>query len=68
VFWANLAKNTFQRFKCGAAGNHLDLWAGVSRKSLYAAGRLIGQPLWQERTAARSEALLTCLPVQCLSP
>ena len=36
-FSANLAKNTFQCFKCGAAGNQLDLWAGVTRKRLYEA-------------------------------
>jgi DNA primase len=37
VFSVNLAKNTFQCFKCGAAGNHLDLWAGATRKPLYEA-------------------------------
>ena len=53
VFSANLAKNTFQCFKCGAAGNHLDLWAGVSKKSLYAAALELCQRLgrhipWRE--------------------
>jgi DNA primase len=37
VFSVNLAKNTFQCFKCGAGGNHLDLWARVIRKPLYEA-------------------------------
>jgi DNA primase len=35
VFSVNLAKNTFQCFKCRAAGNHLDLWASVTKQSLY---------------------------------
>jgi hypothetical protein len=39
VFSVNLAKNTFQCFKCGAAGNHLDLWASASKKSLYDTAR-----------------------------
>jgi DNA primase len=37
VFSVNLTKNTFQCFKCGAAGNHLDLWARFARKPLYEA-------------------------------
>ena len=37
VFSVNLAKNTFQCFKCGAAGNHLDLWASATKKPLYEA-------------------------------
>ena len=35
VFSANLAKHTFQCFKCRAAGNQLDLWARVTNCSLY---------------------------------
>lgn len=35
VFSVNLAKNTFQCFKCGAAGNHLDLWARATNQRLY---------------------------------
>jgi len=35
VFSVNLAKNTFQCFKCKAAGNHLDLWAAASKQALY---------------------------------
>ena len=34
-FSANLEKNTFQRFKCGASGNHLDLWAAVNKVNVY---------------------------------
>jgi DNA primase len=37
VFSVHLAKNTFRCFKCGAEGNHLDLWASATKKSLYAA-------------------------------
>ena len=35
VFSVNLAKNTFQCFKCRAAGNHLDLWAKTTQQTLY---------------------------------
>jgi DNA primase len=37
VFSANLAKNAFQCFKCGAAGNQLDLWAAATEQTLYQA-------------------------------
>ena len=37
VFSVNLAKNNFQCFKCGGGGNHLDLWAQATKKSLYEA-------------------------------
>src|SRR6266550_916749 len=37
VFSVNLAKNIFQCFKCGAAGNHLDLWATATKQPLYEA-------------------------------
>lgn len=37
VFSVNLAKKTFQCFKCGATGNHLDLWARATKKSPYEA-------------------------------
>ena len=37
VFSANLAKQAFRCFKCGAAGNHLDLWAKATNKPLYEA-------------------------------
>jgi DNA primase len=34
-FSVNLAKNTFQCFKCGASGNQLDLWAAFSKSNLF---------------------------------
>ena len=34
-FSANLAKNAFRCFTCGAAGNQLDLWAKVRGLSLF---------------------------------
>src|SRR5688572_1222520 len=34
---ANLRKNTFRCFKCGAQGNQLDLWTAVSKLPLHAA-------------------------------
>lgn len=36
---ANLRKNTFQCFKCGAKGNQLDLWAAISNLPLHDAAR-----------------------------
>ena len=36
-FSAHLTKNAFQCFKCGAKGNHLDLWAAFTRQPLYEA-------------------------------
>jgi len=50
-FSANLAGNTFQCFKCGASGNHLDLWAKATKKSIYEAAldlceRLNKEPPW----------------------
>jgi DNA primase len=36
-FSANLRRQLFQCFKCGAAGNPLDLWARTSKKSVYEA-------------------------------
>jgi DNA primase len=38
-FSANLRKNNFRCFKCGAAGNQLDLWVAVSKLSLHEAAR-----------------------------
>jgi len=35
VFSVNLAKNTFQCFKCKAAGNQLDIWAAATKQALY---------------------------------
>jgi DNA primase len=34
---ANLRKNTFRCFKCGASGNQLDLWVCVSKLPLHEA-------------------------------
>ena len=37
IFSVNLAKNTFQCFKCRAAGNHLDLWVAATKQRIYEA-------------------------------
>lgn len=37
TFSANLSRHLFRCFKCGTAGNHLDLWARTTRKSIYEA-------------------------------
>ena len=34
-FSANPGKNTYRCFKCGSAGNQLDLWAAATGRSLY---------------------------------
>jgi DNA primase len=36
-FSANLRKNNFQCFKCGASGNQLDLWVAISKLPLHVA-------------------------------
>ena len=36
-FSAHLGRHTFQCFKCGASGNHLDLWAKAKKQSIYEA-------------------------------
>jgi DNA primase len=36
-FSANLKKNNFRCFKCGATGNQLDLWVAISKLPLHAA-------------------------------
>ena len=38
-FSANIRKNTFHCFKCGAAGNQLDLWAAHFKLPLYDAAK-----------------------------
>jgi DNA primase len=38
-FSANLHKHTFRCFKCGAAGNQLDLWVAVSQLPLHEAAQ-----------------------------
>jgi DNA primase len=47
-FSANLAKSTFQCFKCGAAGNHLDLWAAITHQSIHEAAIDLCSKLDQE--------------------
>ena len=37
VFSVHLGKQAFHCFKCGASGNHLDLWAQYLKKPLYEA-------------------------------
>ncbi len=36
-FSANLDKNTFRCFRCGSAGNQLDLWTAATKQPLYEA-------------------------------
>jgi DNA primase len=47
-FSANLGHNMFRCFKCGAAGNHLDLWARTTKKSIYEAALDLCARLHQE--------------------
>jgi hypothetical protein len=48
-FAAHLGKNCWQCFRCGAAGNALDLWAQATRQDPYAAVldlyRRLGRPV-----------------------
>jgi transposase InsO family protein len=44
-FSVHLDKNTFQCFKCGKAGNQLDLWAQATQQSVYEATRDLCQRL-----------------------
>jgi DNA primase len=37
TFSANLVQHSFQCFQCGAAGNHLDLWALATKQNVYEA-------------------------------
>jgi DNA primase len=37
VFSVNLKTNVYRCFKCGSAGNQLDLYAAITKKSLYEA-------------------------------
>lgn len=37
TFSANLQKDAYRCFKCGSAGNQLDLWAAATGQSLHAA-------------------------------
>lgn len=49
VFSAQLRKNMFRCFKCHACGNHLDLWAAVTRQPFHEAAldlcRRLGRPV-----------------------
>jgi DNA primase len=36
-FSANLSKRVYRCFRCGSAGNHLDLYAAATHQTLYAA-------------------------------
>jgi DNA primase len=36
-FEVHLGRNVYHCFRCGAAGNHLDLYAALTRQRLYAA-------------------------------
>ena len=38
-FSANLGKNSFRCFKCGASGNQLDLWVALSKLPLHEAAK-----------------------------
>lgn len=37
AFSANLRKHTYRCFRCGSAGNQLDLWSAVTQQPLYPA-------------------------------
>jgi DNA primase len=37
LFSVNLARNIYRCFRCGSAGNQLDLWAAATEKPLYQA-------------------------------
>ena len=47
-FSAHLTGNKFQCFKCGAAGNHLDLWAKATKQTVYTAALDLCQRLGRE--------------------
>ncbi len=54
VFSVNLQTNAYQCFKCRSAGNQLDLYAAVTKKSLYQAARDLCEKInyptpWMER-------------------
>ena len=54
VFSVNLRKNVFQCFRCGAAGNQLDLYAAVTRQGLYEAALDLCQRLSIDAPRLRS--------------
>ena len=61
VFSAHLERGIWQCFRCGAAGNALDLWAQVTGQGIYQAVqdlyRRLGRPLpwWQPVRGGRKE-------------
>src|SRR5215216_4910588 len=52
-FSANLRTHQFHCFKCGAAGNQLDLWVAISNLPLHAAARDLCERLGVEIPAIR---------------
>jgi DNA primase len=48
VFSVHLGKNAFRCFKCGATGNHLDLWAQATQQPLYQAALDLCQRLGRQ--------------------
>ena len=55
-FSVNLAKNAYQCFKCGSAGNQLDLWAAATKTGLHEAARDLCNRLNREVPWLRSKA------------
>ena len=53
-FSANLRKNTFRCFKCGAAGNQLDLWVAFTKLPLHSAALDLCDKLGIKAPAARN--------------
>jgi len=47
-FSANLRKNNFRCFKCGASGNQLDLWMAITKLPLHEAARDLCAKLGRE--------------------
>jgi len=54
-FSANLSKNTFRCFKCGAAENQLDLWMAVTKLPLHDAARDLCSRLGVEMPLIRGD-------------
>jgi DNA primase len=44
-FSVSLTKNAYRCFKCGSAGNQLDLWAAATQSDLYPAALKLCQRL-----------------------
>ncbi len=62
-FSANLADHTFQCFKCGKAGNQLDLWAAATHQTVYDAAldlcAKLNRPVPLKTTPATKNATAT---------